>query len=157
MFKIGTFLRAPGNYDPDVVSNETGLACDPDEGVTQQSFKEECDINVIVERFGLTGQLPENLRMPVSGDFTGITDFQTAMQVVREAQEEFMRVPADIRERFNHDPGKLIAFLGDDKNREEALKLGLIDPPVGRRVMWCRRWMSWPRKLCRRRDFVSLV
>ena len=84
MFKIGTFLRAPGNYDPDVVSNETGLACDPDEGVTQQSFKEECDINVIVERFGLTGQLPENLRMPVSGDFTGITDFQTAMQVVRE-------------------------------------------------------------------------
>lgn len=130
MFKIGTFLRAPGNYDPDVVSNETGLACDPDEGVTQQSFKEECDINVIVERFGLTGQLPENLRMPVSGDFTGITDFQTAMQVVREAQEEFMRVPADIRERFNHDPGKLIAFLGDDKNREEALKLGLIDPPV---------------------------
>lgn len=132
MSKVGVFLRAPFNYDVNEASQDSGIAFDPDEGVTQQGFKEECDINVIVERFGLTGQLPENLRMPVSGDFTGVTDFQSAMNIVRQAEEEFLRVPAHIRERFSHDPGKLMAFLEDDKNRDEAVKLGLVNPPVER-------------------------
>lgn len=130
MGKIGVVLRAFGNYDVDKASDDAGISFDPDEGRTQQSFKDECDINEIVRRFGLTGELPDDLRMPVSGDFTGVTDFQSAMNVVRQAQEEFLRVPAEIRERFNHDPGKLVAFLGDEKNRDEAVKLGLVNPPV---------------------------
>lgn len=106
-----------------------GIAFDPDEGLTQQQFAEEVDINTIVKRFGLTGQLPENLRMPVSGDFTGVSDFQSAMNLVVAAEEEFMRVPAEVRARFNNDPGQLMAFLDDAKNREEAIKLGLVTPP----------------------------
>ena len=130
MSKIGFFLRAPFNYDVDKASEESGLACDPDEGMTQQQFADECDINKIVERFGLTGQLPENLRMPVSGDFTGVTDFHSAMNIVRLAEEEFMRVPAKVRERFGNDPGALMAFLDDPGNRDEAVKLGLVNPPA---------------------------
>lgn len=130
MTKIGVFLRAPFNYDVDQASQDAGLAFDPDEGMTQQQFADECDINKIVERFGLTGQLPENLRMPVSGDFTGVTDFHSAMNIVRQAEEEFMRVPAKVRERFGNDPGALMAFLDDPGNRDEAVKLGLVNPPV---------------------------
>lgn len=130
MSKIGLFLRAPFNYDVDKASEESGLSCDPDEGMTQQQFADECDINKIVERFGLTGALPENLRMPVSGDFTGVTDFHSAMNIVRLAEEEFMRVPAKVRERFANDPGALMAFLDDPGNRDEAVKLGLVNPPA---------------------------
>ena len=111
-------------------SRKFGLVCDPEEDVAQQQFKEEVDINTIVKRFGLTGALPENLRMPVSGDFTGVTDFQSAMNLVRQAEEEFLRIPADVRARFANDPGQLMAFLDDEKNRDEAIKLGLVNAPV---------------------------
>lgn len=129
MAKIGSVLRAFGNYDVDAASDAAGIKFDPDEGRTQQSFKEECDINEIVRRFGLTGEVPENLHMPQSGDFTGVTDFQQAMNIVRQAEEEFLRVPAGIRARFNNDPGAMMAFLEDVNNRDEAVKLGLVNPP----------------------------
>lgn len=130
------FFRTGYNYDVDAVSRETGLDCnvDPENGevlpsATQQQFKEECDINEIVRRFGLTGELPENVRVPQSGDFTGITDFQSAMNAVREAQENFMALPAEIRERFANDPQKLMDFVANDANRDEAIKLGIVSRP----------------------------
>jgi hypothetical protein len=50
------------------------------------------------------------------------------MNAVRDAQVEFLRVPADVRARFNNDPGRLMAFLEDDRNRDEARKLGFLKP-----------------------------
>lgn len=124
------FLRSGFNYDRDQVSQATGLACRAEESMTQQQFKDEVDINTIVARFGLTGELPENLRMPVSGDFTKVGDFQSAMQMVREAEEAFMELPGQVRARFHNDPQRLIEFIEDDANREEAQKLGLVVPPT---------------------------
>lgn len=124
------FFRTGYNYDRDDVSRETGLSCDPEEGLTQQQFAEECDINTIVKRFGLTGELPNGIAMPQSGDFTGVTDFHEAMNLVRKAEESFMELPADIRYRFANDPGRVMEFLNDEKNREEAVKLGILSKPV---------------------------
>lgn len=123
------FLRAFGNYDVDKASDEAGLACDPKDCMTQQQFAEECDINTIVKRFGLTGELPDDFRMPVSGDFTDVVDFHTAMNMVRASQEAFMSLPAEVRYRFNNDPGRLMEFLDDERNRDEAVKLGLVNKP----------------------------
>lgn len=123
------FLRAFGNYDVDAASNESALK-EFDKGVTQQQFAEECDINNIVKRFGLTGELPENIGFPVSGDFTGVSDFKSAMDVVRKSQEAFMELPGDMRYRFANDPQRLMEFLDDPRNREEAVKLGLVNAPV---------------------------
>lgn len=119
-------LRAPGQYDPDAVSLETGLQCPEEEGRTQQQFAEEVDINTIVERFGLTGELPFSGKVPLEGDFTTVVDFHSAMNLVVEAQRAFDELPAELRKRFEYDPGNLVAFLSDDKNREEAEKLGLV-------------------------------
>ena len=125
------FIRSPFNYDRDQVSNETGLQC-LDESKAIQSAEEEANINTIVRRFGISGELPNKVAMPVSGDFTNIPDFHTAMNLVRQAQEEFVRVPAEIRARFNNDPGRFMAFFDDPVNYDEALKLGLVNvrPPV---------------------------
>lgn len=123
------FLRTAYNYDTDAASQASGLCCTDKEGMTQQQFKDECDINVIVERFGLTGQLPENPRIAQSGDFTGVFDFQTAMNQVRAAEEAFMEFPASIRYEFNNDPQRMIDFLKDDKNREKATEMGLVVKP----------------------------
>lgn len=122
-------FRTGYNYDADAVSFETGLKCDPEDTRTQESFAVECDINEIVRRFGLTGSVPENFRIPMSGDFTGVSDFHTAMNMVTAAQGAFESLPAELRSRFGNDPAQLIAFLEDGSNREEAVKLGLVNKP----------------------------
>jgi len=119
------FVRDPYNYDRDSVSKETAFYNDQP-GKTQQSQKEEADINTIVKRFGLTGQLPSNVRVPQYGDFTGVTDYQSALNAVQAANDAFMKYPAYIRERFKNDPALFVEFCSNPENREEAEKLGLV-------------------------------
>lgn len=104
----------------------------PAEGRTKQSFKDECDINNIMRRFEQTGTLSHlNNRTPVFGDMEEI-DFQGSLNIVVEAQARFALLPATVRDRFANDPSRLLAFVQDEGNREEAIKLGLVrsaEPP----------------------------
>jgi phage internal scaffolding protein len=127
--KKSIFIRTPYNYDTDEVSNETGLAC-PEPTMAQQQFREEADINTIMERFGRTGEIIAPVRMPQYGDFTGVNDYHTAMNAVVEAQASFDALPAAVRARFENDPGKFVEFCLDENNREEAVKLGLVSAPA---------------------------
>jgi len=120
------FFRTPYNYDVDAASLEAGLSC-PGPDMTQQQFTDECDINNIVRRFGVTGQVPVPSRLPSYDDFSGITDYQTAMETVRAAQESFAALPSSVRSRFANDPQQLLEFLGDQRNRDEAVALGLVN------------------------------
>lgn len=97
------------------------------EGRTQQQFKEECDINTIARRFGLTGMLPAARRLPSFGDFTGVSDYQSALNQVMAADEAFLTLPSAVRERFGHNYQALLDFLGDEGNRQEAIDLGLLE------------------------------
>lgn len=119
------FVRNPYNYDSDQLSEDTGLAC-LDESLTEQEHVEEADINYIAERFMRTGEMPQVLQLPTSGDFEGIFDFQTAMNTIAAAKLEFMRLPAKIRTRFENDPAKMLEFVADDANYDEAVRLHLI-------------------------------
>ncbi|WNK13994.1 MAG: internal scaffolding protein [Microvirus sp.] len=94
--------------------------------ITQQHFKDECDVNQIVERFMKTGELPENQRIPQFGDFSDVKSYDTALQLVRDAQEEFENLPALIRKRFNNNPEELLEFIDDPSNQEEGIRLGLM-------------------------------
>jgi phage internal scaffolding protein len=126
MSKTTVFVRNPYNYDMDKVSDETGLEC-KDPSLAQQHMKDECDINVIVERFGVTGELPNSPIPPQYGDFSGVTDYHTAINAVKASEEAFMALPAKIRAKFDHDPNALLQFLNDPINRNEAIEIGLID------------------------------
>jgi len=119
------FVRSPYNYDTDEASDETGINTGT-EGGAKQSFKDECDINTIVEKFGLGYELPENIRLPQYGDFTNITDFHTAMNATARAREAFEQLPAEIRSKFNNDPGAYIDFCLNPENREDLKKMGLL-------------------------------
>lgn len=121
-------------YDTDAVSVETGLLCE-DVSLAVQSSKEEADINVLVKRFGLTGQLPQGVIAPTFGDFGEVFDFHSAMNVIAQANEAFDAMPAEVRYRFQNDPGRFLEFVQDANNREEAIRLGIANappaPPVG--------------------------
>lgn len=122
-------VRNPFGYDSDSVSRETGLECQ-DDSLTIQADAEDADINTIVKRFGLTGQLPSNVRMPVSADVADAVSYHEAMNVISEAKQGFMQFPADVRARFGNDPANMITFLENPDNREEAERLGLVVPKV---------------------------
>lgn len=112
-------------YSPSVRTSD--LEC-PEPSLTQQQFKDDVDINVLLERYKVTGQLPQGVRLPSYGDFTGVSDYRSAMDAVRKASDSFMDLPAHVRARFDNDPQKFLEFVSDEKNRDEIIKLGLASP-----------------------------
>ena len=126
MFK-SPFIRSAFNYDMDAASNESALVCS-DPSLTQQQFAAESDINNIVDTFMKTGHLPDPVSMPQYVDYEGVFDFQSAMNVIRQADENFMRMDAKIRARFHNSPQEFLDFFADPANRGEAVRLGLAVP-----------------------------
>lgn len=97
-------------------------------GRTKQSFKNQCDINFILRGYRKTGVVPQN----VDGEFLDVPgglDYQAMLNYVMAANAAFAGMPAELRKRFDNNPQKLLEFVGDASNREEAITLGLIDPP----------------------------
>lgn len=92
---------------------------------TQQNQRDDADINTIVKRFGLNGTLPQNIRTPLNADFEDVFDYQSAMNVIIEGDRAFAAMPADVRKRFGNDPAEFMNFISDEKNVDEAVKLGL--------------------------------
>ena len=100
------------------------------ETMTQQHFQDEVDINNIIKRYSSTGFLVDPLTspsgQPMFGDFSDVIDFHTAQNYIANAFQSFELLPAEIRTRFNNDPGELISFLDNPDNIEEGTRLGLF-------------------------------
>lgn len=111
------------------------------EGKTKQEFKNRCNINTIMSKYNKTGVLGEPLtasnRKPFFGDFSKISSMQEAQNMIIDANNQFMKLPANIRKEFGNDVLSLIEFLSDENNLEKAKELGLvkkddikIEPPI---------------------------
>jgi len=101
------------------------------ESLTHQSAKDECDINRIMLKWQKTGVLTHAQNYEGQyGDFTHVTgDYQQHMNVVIEANEMFMTLPATVRKQFDNDPGEFLKFVDDPDNLEEMQRLGLAITP----------------------------
>lgn len=98
--------------------------------VTQQQFKDQCDVNKIIEKYQATGEIHHLARESGAyADLSNIPDYQTALNTVIRAEQTFDMLPAAIRERFKNDPSELLTFIQDPKNKEEGIKLGLFNEP----------------------------
>lgn len=109
--------------------------------LVQPQFKHECDINKNVKMTRdsegnartvvsvLPSSLPPRASKPVYGDFTKYTPekLMEAKNFILEAERQFNELPATIRERFANSPHKLVEFLSNDSNYDEAVKLGLAN------------------------------
>lgn len=107
---------------------KVGLDCTGDPGLTKQSMKDECDINLIIRKHhsGLVAHMRQ--ADPVFLDCTG-PEFDEAMQIVTSGRQTFEGLPSTIRNRFHNDVGEFLEFFNNEANREEAIKLGLIEKP----------------------------
>lgn len=99
--------------------------------MTQQNFKDECDINSIMSKYQDSGFLVDPLKLrtrkPQFGDFTAVPDYQTAQNIIVEGREAFEALPSRIRKYFNNDPALYLAFVSDSNNLDKALEMGLVD------------------------------
>lgn len=98
-------------------------------GRTRQEFKDECDVNLIMARFQKTGQWPpRDAAAPVYLDVSGAPDLMTALQVMSDADQAFMSLPARVRAEFENDPLKFVAFAADENNLDQLRDWGLAKP-----------------------------
>lgn len=118
--KIDVKVYSPWDTPPD-----PGIEC-LDESLTQQHFADQCDINNILADYQNTGVLPEKAGA-IYGDFTSYDDFATNFNRLREAQEAFNQLPADLRFKFHNDPALFIDFALNPANLPEMHKMGFTN------------------------------
>lgn len=99
------------------------------ESMTQQQFKDGADLNLMLVKFGQGVPMPTNYVPPTYGDFSGVGDYMSCLQSVRSAAENFMTLPARIRDRFKNDPQALLEFVTKPENHKEGFELGLFQNP----------------------------
>lgn len=125
--EIQPHIRTMYNYDRDAISEETGTTF-TEPTLAQQSFKDEVNVNTIMRKFVMSGELPNVIRPVMPEEFEEVFDFQSAMNKIRRAQEEFMKLPSGVRARFQNNPQVFTQFLQNPENQAEATKMGLIIP-----------------------------
>lgn len=111
----------------DEVSEETGLRCE-DKSLAIQSQKEDADINTIVRRFGVTGELPVSQRVPLQVDVDELLDYRQCMDFVRMADASFASLPAEVRNKFENNAAAFVAFASDRENLPQLREWGLAAP-----------------------------
>lgn len=109
------------------------LELDTSECFVQQHQAADCDINNIMARYERDGLLPHvNQFQGQYGDFTGVVDYQSALNVVMNAEDCFLSLPAQIRKRFDNDPGSFLDFVTNPENRDEMISMGLVPKGAAR-------------------------
>lgn len=120
-------LKKFRKYNTDAESLATGVAITA-KSMAVQSEKENCDINVIVKRFGVTGVAPGSVRPLSYENYEDVFDFQSAMNSIRSAEETFAALPADLRRRFANDPQLYLEFCSKAENIPEMRRMGMALP-----------------------------
>lgn len=95
---------------------------------TDQSFKNSCDINCIMDAYRKTGQFP-HFREKIAQymDLSNMPDFVEAHNVVENAKELFYGLPAVIRNAMNNDPAQLETFITNPANLPLLEKYDLVE------------------------------
>jgi len=94
----------------------------------RQSELAETDINRIVAQFHKTGLLPAGFAEGVFADVSAIGDYRDAVERVRLAELEFMKLPPQVRSKFDNDLLAFVEFAVAPENRAEMEALGLLEP-----------------------------
>lgn len=100
-----------------------------DFSMTRQEFAAECDINTLMAKYErVGGAFPAPDAVPRYLDLSGTPDFQTAMNLMIEADRAFMTLPAKVRREFDNDPAEFVRFAEDSANLDRMREWGLAPP-----------------------------
>ncbi len=93
------------------------------DGRTKQSFKDETDINKILQRAQVTGTISHLAKYEARyGDFSSF-DFLEAQIKLSEGRTMFAELPSEIRREFNQSPPEFFDYVNDPANAERLEEL----------------------------------
>lgn len=99
------------------------LLIDPKEGRTKQAHKDECDLNLIVQRYVQNNvPLPE-APPPVFMDTTAF-DYQSQADMIANVNSQFAEVPAAVRAHFGHKVDEFMDWLAESDTQELIAERG---------------------------------
>lgn len=96
---------------------------------TDQSFKDDCDVNIVLQRFMKTGDQSIFRQGGSYADVSEVPDLLESHLNLQRAKLAFDQLPALVRKKLENNPLMLEQYLLDPNNHEEAIELGLINPP----------------------------
>lgn len=95
--------------------------------LTDQSFKKQCDINLIMKQYEKTGMLPQQtISNPRYIDNTNIPTLEDAFNITNQAMEAFYTLPPTIRRLMDNDASQLENFISNPENHDLLKKHGVI-------------------------------
>lgn len=96
------------------------------ESKTQTQFGEDHKTDVMIKKFLKTGRISVQ-NGPLMAGMDGASYHENMNRLV-DIEQAFMKVPSEIRDKFQNDPGHFMDFVNDEKNYDECVKLGILEP-----------------------------
>lgn len=95
------------------------------DGRTKQAFKDQCDINKIMAKAMVKGDLSfaQKYDTQVFGEFDGEFTLLEAQGRLQRASEIFGELSSETRKEFQNDPLKFLAFANAPENRDRLVEL----------------------------------
>lgn len=131
-------LRVPGAERHDVRNFEKTR--------TQQQYRDECDINVIMRNYRDKGIVPQGTAATAKyGDFSSVDDYLQAQLVIMNANDQFNQLASEVRARFNNDPAQFLTFATDIKNLDAMNDLGMLTEEASKRIQTAKAASGEPK------------
>lgn len=93
-----------------------------EDGRTKQSFKDETDINNILQRAQKAGTLSHLQKYEaVYGDYSDFDFFESELKLA-QGRQIFDALPSELRTEFNQSPQAFFAYVNNPANKDELLK-----------------------------------
>lgn len=94
----------------------------------QQQFRDMNDLNVILKNRHPSTIPYQPIESMMNDNLFDPENLLQATESLQSLQENFEKIPSDLRHKFGNDPLKMLAFLGDKNNRPQAELWGLVKP-----------------------------
>lgn len=98
--------------------------------LTEQHHKNSTNINNILNQYKNNPELllNTNNNSHLYGDFSQATDYQTSLNTIMHAEEQFNALPSKTREKFHNSPLEFLEFVENNKSPEALVELGIAVP-----------------------------
>lgn len=132
MSKVSKYHGAQAENDFHKSNGSSTTVYNTEPSLTRQEFAEECDINVLMARtnaFVVGGPGMMAPREPLYFDFADTPqDLMGYLEFIKEAEDKFMALPAQVRKEFDNSAVEFVAYASDPDNLEQMRSWGLAPP-----------------------------
>lgn len=93
---------------------------------TKQEFRDEVNINTIIQRMLKAGRITPATAEPLYLDVSLHDDYHAMQNRIGSVKSIFERLPAADRAAFGNDPAVMLEWAANPENEAEAIELGIL-------------------------------